>query len=376
MRFLHAVCITIQTGRIILICLRQMREMLNQTEIERIRRYINGMADAADLEWIEEFFAHGHQNQQLKHLLEDDWGSILREPHLEDVNLDHILSQVHHAIREKQSQQGKKKTFVHRMRTIYVKAAAILLLPLILAGSLYVGYFKDLSMIITGQQASTAIYAPMGSRVSFNLPDGTKGFLNSGSTLTYSLPFNESRKVALEGEAWFDVFHNEKHPFEIAAGESKITVLGTSFNLNAYPDEAYLQVILQSGKVEFSNRRQKEKVVLKPSEQLTLQDGNLKISSVDVSKYKAWTDGRLIFRGDNMAEVVRRIERWYNVEVEIADNDLMQFSFRATFENDSLEDVLKQLSMTSPIEYEILPRKQLPDGTSEKKKAILYKKRI
>lgn len=350
--------------------------MLTQTEIERIGRYINGMADSGDMEWIEEFFAHGHGNQNLKQLLKNDWENVLHEPHIEDANLDRILARVHHAIREKQPQQGKKKTFVYRIRNIYAKAAAILLLPLILAGSIYFGYFQHLSSMTAGQHASSAIYAPIGSRVSFNLPDGTKGWLNSGSMLTYSLPFSENRKVALEGEAWFDVFHNEKQPFEIDAGESKIKVLGTSFNVSAYLDEKYVEVVLQSGKIEFSDKTQANKITLKPSEQLVLQAGKLKVNPVDVSKYKAWTDGRLIFRGDNMAEVARRIERWYNVKVEITDKELLQFSFRATFENDSLEDVLKQLSMTSPIEYKILPRKQLPDGTSEKKKAVLYKKSI
>jgi ferric-dicitrate binding protein FerR (iron transport regulator) len=76
-----------------------------------------------------------------------------------------------------------------------------------------------------------------------------------------------------------------------------------------------------------------------------------------------------------MAEVARRIERWYDVKVEIADKDLVQFSFRATFKDDSLGDVLKLLSMTSPIEYKIIPRTQLQDGTYEKMKVIL-KKRI
>jgi transmembrane sensor len=84
--------------------------------------------------------------------------------------------------------------------------------------------------------------------------------------------------------------------------------------------------------------------------------------------------GKLIFRGDDMSEVARRIERWYDVKVEVADQDLVHFSFRATFKDDSLEDVLKLLSMTSPIEYKILPRKQLPDGTYEKEKVILYKR--
>ncbi len=251
-----------------------------------------------------------------------------------------------------------------------------MLLPLIVAGSIYWGYSRNFSGTAAGQPATSAIYAPLGSRVTFHLPDGTTGWLNSGSTLTYSLPFNKDRNVSLVGEAWFDVFHDENRPFEIIAGESRIKVLGTSFNVNAYPDEEYTEVILQSGKVEFSNQAQKKKVVLRPSEQLTLWEGKLKISSVDVSKYKAWTNGELIFRGDDMAELARRIERWYNVHVEIADQDLYAFSFRATFENEQLEDVLLQLSMTSPINYKIIPRKQLPDGTSEKKKIILFKKNV
>lgn len=346
---------------------------IHTDEIEKIGRYINGVADPDDIAWIEDFFSHGHENQYLKHHLESDWKNVLHEPRVEDVNLNRILDRIHHLIRAKESQ--KRKTFICRITNVYIKVAAILLLPLIISGGLYFSNLRGSSTMIADQQGSSAIYAPLGSRVSFNLPDGTKGWLNSGSILTYSLPFSENRKVILEGEAWFDVFHNEKQPFEISAGESKIKVLGTSFNVSAYLDEKYVEVVLQNGKVEFSDKTQANKVILKPSEQLVLQEGKLKVNSVDASKYKAWTDGKLIFRGDDMAEVARRIERWYNVKVEIADTDLVQFSFRATFENDSLNDVLKQLSMTSPIEYKILPRKQLQDGTSEKAKVILYKKR-
>lgn len=347
--------------------------MLTQNEIERIGRYISGMANADDIGWVEDSFSQGQGNPNLKQHLENDWENVLHEPHMKDVKMGRILDQIHHLIREKESR--KRKTFVYRITTVYAKAAAILLLPLIIAGGLYVGYLQGFSSMTVGRQASSAIYAPMGSRVSFNLPDGTKGWLNSGSTLTYSLPFNENRNVTLKGEAWFDVSHDEKQPFEIKAGDSKIKVLGTSFNVSAYPDEKCVEVVLQNGKIEFSDKSQKNTVILKPSEQLVLQEGRLNVNSADASKYKAWTEGRLIFRGDGMAEVARRIERWYNVNVEIADQDLIQFSFRATFENDALEDVLMQLSMTSPIEYRILPRKQFQDGTSEKKKVILYKRR-
>lgn len=345
--------------------------MLKQNEIERIERYINGMADSSDIAWVEDLFSDGRKNENLKQHLEDDWENVLQEKSLGDVDLNTMLDRVHHLIRKKESQ--KKKTLVRRITSVYMKIAAVLLLPVVVAGSIYF-YLNSTPSVVPDQQVSSVIHAPMGSRVSFNLPDGTTGWLNSGSKLTYSLPFSENRKVALEGEAWFDVVHNEKQPFEISAGKSKIKVLGTSFNVSAYKEEKYVEVVLLNGKVEFSDQTQSEEVVMKPSERLVLRDNKLEVNAVDPSKYRGWTDGKLIFRGDDMAEVARRIERWYDVKVEIADNDLVHFSFRATFKDDSLEDVLKLLSMTSPIEYKILPRKQLQDGTYEKEKVILYKK--
>jgi len=346
--------------------------MLKQNEIERIERYINGMADHSDIAWVEDLFSRGHKNQDLKFHLENDWENELREESTDDVDLNTMLDRVHHLIRKKESQ--KRKALVRRMTSVYMKVAAILLLPLVIAGSLFVYYLSNGASMVADQQAISVIHAPMGSRVSFNLPDGTTGWLNSGSQLSYSLPFTGNRKVALEGEAWFDVFHNEKQPFEISAGKSMIKVLGTSFNVSAYKEEKYVEVVLQNGKVEFSDETQTNNVILKPSERLVLQDDKLEVNTVEPSKYKGWTDGKLIFRGDDMAEVARRIERWYDVKVEIADQGLVHFSFRATFKDDSLQDVLKLLSMTSPIEYKILPRKQLQDGTYEKEKVILYRK--
>ena len=346
--------------------------MLKQNEIERIERYINGVADSSDIAWVEDLFSQGYKNQDLKYHLENDWENELRDESPDDVDLDTMLDRVHHLIRKKESQ--KRKTLVRRMASVYMKVAAILLLPLVVAGSLFVYYLSNGPTAVADQQARSVIHAPMGSRVSFNLPDGTTGWLNSGSQLSYSLPFAGNRKVALEGEAWFDVFHNEKQPFEISAGESKIKVLGTSFNVSAYKEEKYVEVVLLNGKVEFSDKSQSEGVIMKPSERLVLLDKKLEVNAVDPSKYKGWTDGKLIFRGDDMAEVARRIERWYDVKVEIADYDLVHFSFRATFKDDSLEEVLKLLSMTSPIEYKILPRKQLQDGTYEKEKVILHKR--
>jgi transmembrane sensor len=230
--------------------------------------------------------------------------------------------------------------------------------------------------ITTEQQVSSSIYAPLGARVSFNLPDGTTGMLNSGSHLSYSLPFTNNRQVKLEGEAWLEVKRDENHPFEISTGNSTVKVLGTSFNMSAYPAENYVEVVLQQGKVEFLDNKGDEKVTMLPSERLVFKNGNISKSVTDPAKYNAWTEGKLVFRGDPVAEVARRIERWYNVKVELADLELEKYSFRATFEDDKLEEVLRLLSMTSPIRYQITPRMLLADGTYEKEKVtICLKKR-
>src|SRR5665647_105635 len=345
--------------------------MLNQNEIELIERYISGIADKNDVVIVESLFAHGKENFGLRNHIEKEWESDHQYTTPSEQDLNRMLDHVYHMIRNKENQ--KRKLLIHRLTHIYSKAAAILLLPLIIAGGVTFGYMGKLSNTAIEQSVRSVIHAPMGARVSFNLPDGTVGWLNSGSSLTYSLPFNSNRKIVLDGEAWFDVTHNEKSPFEIIAGNSKVKVLGTSFNLSAYRGD-YIEVVLQKGKVEFYPGNLSQNITMTPSQKLVFNDGKIDLSDTDPSKYKAWTDGKLVFRGDNMEEVAGRIERWYNVKVLLADQNLKKFSFRATFEDDSLEEVLHLLSLTSPISYKISPRVIKSDGTFEKVIVTLYER--
>ena len=347
--------------------------MLKQEDIEKIEQYIKGLSTDMEKANVESLFLNGEENNDLRYLLKKDWDILTCDNSPSEVNLNHLLDRVHHIIRKNETLK-RQKPFQKLVR-IYMKAAAILLLPLLIAGGMVYSFTGIHSKTITDRQVSSIIYAPLGARVSFNLPDGTTGMLKSGSRLSYDLPFNNNRQIKLEGEAWLEVFHDEKHPFEISTGTSKVKVLGTSFNLSAYPAENYVEVVLQKGKVEFQNNISDEKVTMIPSERLVSQNGNISKSLTDPSKYNAWTEGRLIFRGDPMAEVVRRIERWYNVKVELADKELEKYSFRATFEDDKLEEVLRFLSMTSPIKCKITPRVMLPDGTYEKEKVTIYLKK-
>jgi ferric-dicitrate binding protein FerR (iron transport regulator) len=347
--------------------------MQKQAEIEKIERYINGEADDSEKAWVESQFLNGEDNYTLQRILKDDWALMLRDSSPPEVNLNHLLDRVHHIIRKNETLKQKKP--LQKFIRIYMRAAAVLLFPVLIAGGLVYSFLGDHMQNTIGQKSSFSIFAPMGARVSFNLPDGTVGMLNSGSHLTYSLPFNKNRHIVLEGEAWFEINHDEEHPFEINVGTSTVEVLGTKFNMSAYPTEHYVEVVLMEGKVRFMNSDLSEEVIMSPSERLVFQDGQISRSVTDPAKYNAWTEGKLVFRGDPMAEVARRIERWYNVKVELGDKELEKYTFRATFQDDSLEEVLRLLMMTSPIRYQIIPRKLLPDGTFEKEKVIIYLKK-
>jgi ferric-dicitrate binding protein FerR (iron transport regulator) len=341
----------------------------NKEDEEKIRSYVSGSSLPGVDEEVRTMFAGGESNKAMREMLEEDWNNICRGETSSPPHLDLLLDRIHHRIR--MAEYRKSKRLTQRISIFYARAAAVLLVPLMLAGGylLYRGTLND-----NPGQTISSIYAPRGSRVEFTLPDGTKGMLNSGSTLTYGLPFVSKRDVTLTGEAWFEVKADEKHPFAVDAGDVKLKVVGTSFNVSAYPDENYVEVVLDKGKVLLGCNSFDGEIIMKPSERFVLENGSVIREIADPSKYSAWTTGKLVFRSDSMSEVARRIERWYNVKVELMDQDLEKYSFRATFEDDPLEEVLRFLAMTSPIRYEIVPGILNSDSTYVKSIVRIYLK--
>lgn len=342
---------------------------LGKEEGGKILSYLNDMAGQMDSDYVRSVFSTGEDNESLKHFIENDWNEFMRNEPDAEAAPGPLLDNIHHQIRINEFKRSK--SLIRRISGFYARVAAIILIPL-LAGTgilLYRGMVRD-----AGQPSVASIYAPPGSRVAFSLPDGTKGMLNSGSTLEYSLPFSGKRDVTLSGEAWFEVTHDEKHPFSVDAGNLDLTVLGTAFNVSAYPDENYTEVVLENGSIMVNSDRYAEGMVMMPSERFVFQNGKASRSLTDPDKHSSWTEGKLVFRSDSMSEVARRIERWYNVNVELIDSELENYSFRATFEDDPLEEVLKFLSMTSPIRYEITPREMTADSIVAKSTVKIYLK--
>ena len=346
--------------------------MINKIDIEKLQRFSKGLSNAEEEKYIHSLFPKNEENEEFKQHIQQDFNEYLKNNRDENHNLSYLLDRIHHIIHKNENREKDK--VVKRIYRWYSAAAAVLLIPILIAGGFWFAEQNQEEVIVAEAPVKSTLFAPLGSRISFLLPDGTKGWLNSGSSLEYQIPFNNNRQVAILGEAWLDVAHDVNHPFEITTGNSKVKVLGTKFNLNAYPEEKYVEVVLEEGKVEFSTPGLSEGIEMRPDERLVFSDGAVNIKVTDASKFAAWKEGKLVFRGDPMAEVTRRIERWYNVDMELVDKELENHVIRGTFQDDSLEEVLRYLCMTSPIRCRIIDRKILDDGTIQKKKVLMYKK--
>ena len=261
------------------------------------------------------------------------------------------------------------------------RVAAILIIPLLV----YTGYISMRNLSLKRQQEEHIVMQTISSRqgmvTQFDLADGTKVWLNSGSKLQFPNSFTgDLREVKLTGEAFFEVAKNEKQPFRVHAKDLKIEVLGTSFNVVGYEDEQLAEVVLVEGKVKLSaenDQVEKEFGVMLPGQRAVYSENSQKLEAqkVAVEKYIAWRDGNLVFRDDNMEEVAKRLSRWFNVEMIIDDPEIKGYAYKATFRNENLSQVLNLLKISAPIDYKITGNKPLPNGEYSKQKVYLMKKK-
>ena len=260
-------------------------------------------------------------------------------------------------------------------------AAAILLLPLLV----YSGYLtiRDLSMkkLPTDHIVLETVTSRQGMVTQFSLPDGTKVWLNSNSELQFPVRFNgDVREVKMRGEAFFSVVKNEKQPFRVNVKELIVDVTGTSFNIISYNEEPQSEVILIEGEIKLSSEQElvkEEYTTIHPGQRVIFNVESKKVytEEVDVDKYLAWRDGILIFRDDRMEDVCRRLSRWFNVEIVINDSEIKSYIYTATFRNENLEQVLKLLKLSAPIDYRIIENKQQQNNEFTKRKIYLMKKK-
>ncbi len=326
-------------------------------------RFFKGNYSRNDYKRVIAFFENESYRPELKKHLEEHWVNYFDEP-LSSVNVDHVLREIKSQIRvEKEPTQRK------RFIAVFQKIAAILILPLTLAFMLTLYFEKNSSENL----AYAEIQCPLGVRTKFDLPDGSSGFLNSGSSLKFPISFSGERNVTVSGEAYFNVVHDKSHPFIVNTQNLKIKVLGTQFNIMAYEDDTKEEVILNNGKVEVLSPEGKLYGTLSPDQSLIFdaQNKTIRKDNVESSQYIGWTEGKLIFRNEKMKQVAERLGRWYNAEIVVEDTEVLDYALRATFIDEPLDEVLKLLTLTAPITFEEKSRETTNDNTFKKRKIVL-----
>ena len=214
-----------------------------------------------------------------------------------------------------------------------------------------IAYQTETGQIIKELQYNT-LSNPRGSKViDMMLTDGSRVWLNAGSSVTYPIAFvGDERRVSITGEAYFEVTHNSTIPFKVSKGEMEVTVLGTHFNVNAYDDEADIKVTLLEGLVEVKSKN--EKLKIKPAQQAQVTN-SINVVNADVYEVMAWRNGKFVFgEKADIGTIMRQIARWYDVDVEYSGIFTKHFGGSISREV-NVSQVLKVLETTGNVKCKV-----------------------
>lgn len=197
-----------------------------------------------------------------------------------------------------------------------------------------------------------------GQRSKVILPDSSIVWLNSGTTLSYPSNFSEQhRKVSLNGQAFFQVYHKENSPFSVHANGLIVNVLGTKFDVDAYPENDKITVMLEAGKVELAHEGfESFSYTMQPAEKATYNIANkaLTLNYADAFIYSSWKDGKLIFRNESIKNMVEKLKRWYNINIDITDEEVYNSIFSGTIQNESYEEIFRYIEIVCDVNCKII----------------------
>lgn len=211
---------------------------------------------------------------------------------------------------------------------------------------------------VQNHSSSTVLWntmsTPVGGQYQVSLPDGTRAWLNAASSITFPTVFSgEQRLVKVSGEVYFEVAKNKQKPFVVdIGGKSLVEVLGTSFNINSYQDDEFISTTLLEGSIKVSSGvkgaaqpagTQSQSVIIKPGQKalIAANSKNVRVNDADLEQTLAWKNGLFNFNGLHVHEVMRQLERWYNIDVKFEGN-VSNITFKGKmFRNVNLSDVLE-----------------------------------
>ena len=340
--------------------------MHEEEEIETlIIKSLSGTLNENEKEQIDGWISSSERNELYYQELKNIW-EVSNPP----FNPDFI--NVIEAEKKVMSQIQKTKLIDSSVFIWWQRIAAIFILPItILTGYLlYNQFFKISHNHIAYQE----VVSPLGVSSKIELPDGSTVWLNSGSKLKYPIVFNSQlREVYLSGEGYFKVKSDKNHPFIVKTKNLDVTATGTQFDVEAYSKDTIAAVTLLLGKVDvnmFNGSNEK----LKPNQRIVF---NIRTKSYNVietegKQWGSWKDGILMFRDQPLGDVFKVLERVYNVDIEIKDREIGVQLYRATFNGETLEEILGLLEMSAPIKFKITNKNNSDNTINSKKRIEVY----
>ena len=304
------------------------------------------------------------------------------------INFDDVLNRIHNDISLEQTRlliennnndlisKKRRKSIVRSLANI----AAVLLLPFIgISVFMTVKYYSVQSENYPITESYNEILSSVDAITQVTLPDGSFVWLNRRSSLRYPAVFaKDQRHVELKGEGYFEVNQDPHRPFIISADKIQVIARGTSLNVMAYPEEENIETTLISGNVELrkplSEGRSEILCLMNPSDLSVYNknNGDIKVKTVQDDRHFSWKYGKLVFTAEPLTEVIKKLNRWFNVDIEITDQKLKDLTLTATFIHETLPQVMDLISQVSPINYTITKREISADGTYTPRRVKLY----
>ncbi|MGL4411194.1 MAG: FecR family protein [Bacteroidales bacterium] len=309
-----------------------------------IRKYLNHKANEEELVKLKSWLNESPKNREELIRLKNSYAlsliigsekSVTDEP----------------SVNSEKSKQKTKRLFDQIRGSRWIQYAAVALI--ILSFQSLLRWRSDLNNESQYQEVSVG----SGESAKVVLADGSVVWLNSNSVLKYPDSFNSrSRRVILNGEAFFQVNRDTKHPFVVEAGEISVKVLGTEFNVQSYSDELSLKVEVQSGKVQVTDFfGDKEGVILTANEKVEFirVDRSMRLGKYDPNS-ESWRDGKYIFRNRSFGEIVRQLERIYGVKIQVHDPKLLEEIYYGEIDkSDPITKILDIISVSNHFEYRV-----------------------
>lgn len=211
----------------------------------------------------------------------------------------------------------------------------------------------------TSAAAFNTITTPRGGQYRVTLPDGSNVWLNAASSLKFPAAFTgRERRVELSGEAYFEIEKDASRPFLVHSGGQTVEVLGTHFNISAYGDEPDVRTTLLEGSVKVTESASGKSRILSPGQEASVAAGSgIRVTTADPALATAWKEGKFVFDGDNIQRIMRKIARWYDVEV-VYEGNMENKNFSGSVSRFvNVSDVLRKLELTGTIHFKIEERR-------------------